>query len=243
MKFSFFFIVISFFTFQNIDNQYIEVEYIQKKYPIKELKPTDNPILKESRALRYKRFISYTLVHQGSKSLFKKSKFEKQYKPNLELPSIESEKDVYYKDFKSNELVGITELAKKRYEITDNTQLIKWTLGKEQKHLLGYKCFKAEGYDCISNRQVIAWYSPMIPIANGPFHFCELPGLILQVEFMAGDKVAKTVTVASINQYNKACSTLKRPKIKYGVPIEKICEDKAKFISVIKEKYKDQNND
>jgi GLPGLI family protein len=44
---------------------------------------------------------------------------------------------------------------------------------------LGYECYKATGN--FRGRNYTAFYTPKIPIADGPFKFSGLPGLILKI--------------------------------------------------------------
>ena len=50
----------------------------------------------------------------------------------------------------------------------------------EMKEILGYQCFKAE---CdFRGRHWTAWCTMQIPVQDGPWKFCGLPGLILEME-------------------------------------------------------------
>ncbi len=65
--------------------------------------------------------------------------------------------------------------------------LVKWKLTKETKNISGYKCYKAT-YTYIQKWrgrefpwEVVAWYSPEIPLQYGPIRYSGLPGLILEL--------------------------------------------------------------
>jgi len=73
-------------------------------------------------------------------------------------------------------------LLKKR-----KASLVKWELTTETKEISGYKCYKAT-YTYIQKWkgrefpwEVIAWYSPEIPVQFGPIRYSGLPGLILEL--------------------------------------------------------------
>ena len=73
-------------------------------------------------------------------------------------------------------------LLKKR-----KASLVKWDLTTETKEISGYKCYKAT-YTYIQKWkgrefpwEVIAWYSPEIPVQFGPIRYSGLPGLILEL--------------------------------------------------------------
>ena len=54
-----------------------------------------------------------------------------------------------------------------------------WTLLKDHKKIGGYKCYLAR--TLFGGRTYYAWYTPEIPIFDGPYKFQGLPGLILDV--------------------------------------------------------------
>ena len=70
-------------------------------------------------------------------------------------------------------------LSREVYRYVDNNVDIKWTLGKESKMIKGYNCKNAT---CTyRGRQYTAWYTPDIPISEGPYVFSGLPGLIMEI--------------------------------------------------------------
>ncbi len=70
------------------------------------------------------------------------------------------------------------------YLYDEPLDLMDWKMSFETKEVLGYPCFKAE---CdFRGRHWTAWYTMQIPVQDGPWKFCGLPGLILQVEESRG---------------------------------------------------------
>lgn len=62
--------------------------------------------------------------------------------------------------------------------------LMDWKMSFETKEILGYQCFKAE---CdFRGRHWTAWCTMQIPVQDGPWKFCGLRGLILQMEESRG---------------------------------------------------------
>ncbi len=65
---------------------------------------------------------------------------------------------------------------------------LKWKLTKEKKMIGEYLCFKAVTTKKIfrgtrvNTIPIEAWYCPTIPISFGPFEFCNLPGLVLELK-------------------------------------------------------------
>ncbi|MDE7116310.1 MAG: GLPGLI family protein [Muribaculaceae bacterium] len=55
-----------------------------------------------------------------------------------------------------------------------------WNISDESKDIIGYQCFKAT--TDFRGRRWTAWFAPEIPIQDGPWKLCGLPGLILEAE-------------------------------------------------------------
>lgn len=67
-----------------------------------------------------------------------------------------------------------------RYRCEEKGQLPHWTLESDTLSIIGFTCRKATSY--YKGRSWTAWYSPDIPIGEGPWKLCGLPGLILKAE-------------------------------------------------------------
>jgi GLPGLI family protein len=61
----------------------------------------------------------------------------------------------------------------------DSLDLFDWQLHPEKKEILGYWCNRATV--SFAGRDYTAWYTTAIPIAEGPYKFNGLPGLILEI--------------------------------------------------------------
>lgn len=110
-----------------------------------------------------------------------------------------------YKNVKSNTFIQVQEFYGKQFLVKDTLLDIKWVITKESKKIGNYLSFKAtasipkEDLDWYnfswgdvqnSNEgsikdqefvEVVAWYTPQIPVSMGPSEFWGLPGLILEV--------------------------------------------------------------
>ena len=105
----------------------------------------------------------------------------------------------YYKNVSSKLLLEQTELFGKKFLINDTLENWDWTLGKETKQIGAYTCYKAtttrevrratfsrtetedEQVEEVTEETVIAWWTPQIPISQGPESYWGLPGLILEL--------------------------------------------------------------
>lgn len=113
-----------------------------------------------------------------------------------------------YKNVVQDQLVQVQEFYGKKFLVKDKLQKIDWKIGTETKQIGNYVCIKAtamiptndltwysfswgklrnteENNDKVKMTIVEAWYTPQIPINNGPGEYWGLPGLILEVS--AGD--------------------------------------------------------
>jgi GLPGLI family protein len=75
---------------------------------------------------------------------------------------------------------------------TDND--IKWKMDGQQRKIAGYLCMKATHMrnDTVP---VTAWWTPQIPISNGPGNNGKLPGLVLALDINNGDQVTVATRV------------------------------------------------
>lgn len=110
--------------------------------------------------------------------------------------------DVLYKNSKEQRYTNQNETFSKQFLIQDTLENLDWKLGSETKNIGNYTCFKAtlkreaevmesgvsvNGDKELSDEvkteeiEIVAWYTPQIPVSAGPSNFHGLPGLILEV--------------------------------------------------------------
>ena len=102
-----------------------------------------------------------------------------------------------YKDLKHQKMIYKEDLMGRPFLITEQIEKLPWKLVNEAKNILGYTCQKAildQG-----EIQIVAWYTPQIAIPNGPMHFGQLPGMILEVDIDNG----QTTVVAHEISFDK----------------------------------------
>ncbi len=120
----------------------------------------------------------------------------------------DSESGSLFKNIQTQSFVNQVETLGKQFIIKDSMPTIQWILHDETKNIGTYTCFKAtftkeveelsmmtfssddgekdvkqEDTDTpkMITQTVTAWYTPQIPISNGPDQYHGLPGLILEV--------------------------------------------------------------
>lgn len=76
-------------------------------------------------------------------------------------------------------MIAIEDLANKNYAYKEPNVPLVWRMSEDSKEISGYKVQKAA--TSFAGREYIAWFSTDIPIADGPYVFHGLPGLIVEL--------------------------------------------------------------
>ena len=161
-----------------------------------------------------------------------------------------------YKNVKESTLSQSQEFYGKRFLVKDNLYKIDWKMGTETKKIGNYTCYKAKAFvpatelswysfswgDLRQNEKegeekpeekmtiVEAWYTPQIPVAQGPAEFWGLPGLILEV---SADNTTLLCTEVVLNPTDKV--TIVAP--------EKGTEaTKGEYVTIVREKMLEMRN-
>lgn len=99
------------------------------------------------------------------------------------------------------------------YRYTEPKTELNWTILKDTLLIGSVRCQKATVN--FGNRNWIAWFAPSIPVSDGPYKFCGLPGLIFKIsdvhQYWNFDLVNLTNknTNLKINFLNKAPKLIK----------------------------------
>ena len=134
-----------------------------------------------------------------------------------------------FKDTKSKTYTTEQEFSGKMFLIKDSLPTLNWEFKDESKMVGQHLCFKAVAKRMIPNVDqfrfgrrnqgenkpkdslkqilVVAWYTPDIPVSQGPGDYWGLPGLILEIN---ADKTQIVSTKIVINPKDKA--EIKKPK-------------------------------
>jgi GLPGLI family protein len=159
--------------------------------------PLFNTINKIASTLRFE------LVFNGNESIFL---LEEQMESDLNPLSISFAKNIitkgkYYCNLNDNIFLRESNFYDKYTLIRSKPFIIDWILTKETKKIGGFICYKAITEKVkVNNKgihtfQVIAWYTPEIPIPFGPNEFNGLPGLILELKDSHFTFIAKRITI------------------------------------------------
>lgn len=151
---------------------------------------------------------------------------------------------LYFKNLKEKRFVSKTEIMGKTFLIKDSIPNYQWQLTSETKNIGNYTCYKATFTQEVENMMMTvengetkqtkksetitttAWYTPQIPISNGPTIYHGLPGLILEIN---DGKTTIVCTEIVLNPLEKI--TISEPdkgKIVTQGEFDKIREEKNK---------------
>lgn len=154
---------------------------------------------------------TYTLAFNKEASVYKEDvaldKPQANLSGNFQFTMIASGggQDVLYKNTKTQSYTDQKDTMGKIFLVKDSIQKIDWKLEADTKYIGEYQCYKAtytkeievnnfsfSNIDSnkeeeevnepkIETRIVTAWYTPQVPINNGPAKYQGLPGLILEI--------------------------------------------------------------
>ena len=100
----------------------------------------------------------------------------------------------FYTNFKAKESIDSRNFFGKDFLITGQRESLKWKVTGEQKQVGSYLCQKATFQD--STQNIVAWFTPMIPVSSGPDDYFGLPGLILHMDFDDGIRQITATDIA-----------------------------------------------
>ncbi|OFY39450.1 MAG: hypothetical protein A2X18_04970 [Bacteroidetes bacterium GWF2_40_14] len=93
--------------------------------------------------------------------------------------------DKIYKNYENNTLMFLSNVFAQDYFYEESLERQNWVLSKDTAIIESYNCLKAT---CMfRGREWIAWYTPDIPMIEGPWKLCGLPGLILKAVDAKGE--------------------------------------------------------
>lgn len=107
----------------------------------------------------------------------------------------------FYRDIAGGTTVESREFFGRNFLITDKAKAPAWKITGEQKKLLGFVCQKAT-VQVDSATNIVAWFTPQIPVPTGPGVNAGLPGLILEMS-LNGDQRTIVATQVEFKELPK----------------------------------------
>ena len=165
-----------------------------------------------------------------------------------------------YKDTKSRTFIQAQDLMGKLFLVKDSLTMLEWEFKDDSKIIGKHLCFKATAKKTVANNQfsfgrrssqnddkpkdslkiieVVAWYTPEIPVSHGPGEYWGLPGLILEIN---ADKTQIVCTKIVINPKDKA--EIKAPKKGTEVGQKEFEEIRTKKMKEMREMFNSRRRD
>lgn len=84
-----------------------------------------------------------------------------------------------YKNFPGKDTLFFTAYEGGKFLKVLQPEKFNWKIENKDTLLLGYRCQKAT--NSFAGRNYVAWFTPQIPINDGPYKFAGLPGLIVKI--------------------------------------------------------------
>lgn len=137
---------------------------------------------------------------------------------------------IIYLNKGSSTFLQFQDLMGKEFLITDKPIDFTWKVTGEQKSILKYICQKAILND--TSKNVVAWFTPQIPVAIGPGGMTGLPGMILALEHDNGERMTIAVSIEPLPssfEFVKPSKGKKVSKFEY----DKIREEKMKEMGAV----------
>lgn len=145
----------------------------------------------------------YTLTFSKTESIYKEvEQLQQGGFPGMDIfGTVMGTGGIFYKQVKDSRETRQLEFFGKQFLIKDSLESFDWKLGKESKTIGSYTCFKATAEIEVVEKSIntnadteeveeneekkmvtlTAWYTPQIPVNQGPDEYWGLPGLIMEV--------------------------------------------------------------
>lgn len=95
-----------------------------------------------------------------------------------------SKKAIKYMDYDTGLLLEEKDMMRKSFSIKDTITSYAWKISAgEQRDIKGYTCIKATTTS--DTTDIVAWWTPQIPVSYGPDGYGGLPGMILALGYGA----------------------------------------------------------
>jgi GLPGLI family protein len=161
-----------------------------------------------------------------------------------------------YKEYSSKQVIYLEKLNKVDYFYAEPDKSLNWTIVPEDKNISGYSCRKATV--SFGGRSWEAWFTKEVPVADGPYKFWGLPGLIIQINDSRNEynfsllKLSQAPSsISTIPSLTKATKTTKLSLVKAKKDYQLAAPDRMaargsavseSLIQSYREKIKRQNN-
>lgn len=111
-------------------------------------------------------------------------------------------------DLVKKEIIEQKDFMTRMFLITGDIPKTNWKITGNQKIILDYPCMEATTSDTAGVVTKV-WFAPSLPVQGGPSTFCNLPGMVMEVDIADGKQI---LTAQSIDLTPPEKANFKRPK-------------------------------
>lgn len=111
---------------------------------------------------------------------------------------INSSPHTYYKNHLDKTMLSQVNFDGKEYLIDGTLSEFTWDIKGTKQTISGYECVEAST-KMTGGAPITAWYTPDIPISDGPSSYWGLPGLILYLDINNGMSVFSCTSIEQVN--------------------------------------------
>lgn len=115
--------------------------------------------------------------------------------------------EVLYKNLAENSQVSQRDFMDKKFLISGEQKAYEWKITGNQQMFGEYLCMEATYADTAQN--IVAWFTPQIPLSTGPADFGGLPGLILAIDINEGER---RITAINLDMRELAKTEVEEPQ-------------------------------
>lgn len=115
-------------------------------------------------------------------------------------------------------------LGDERLYYSDKLQPIEWNMTDSTKTILGYECAGAEAY--YHGRHWHVFFTPEVPLPEGPWKLCGLPGIILEAKDSTGQY---SFTADGLEEYPTAVPPIYEQELYERTTRKELLKDKRFF--------------
>lgn len=102
--------------------------------------------------------------------------------------------NIIYRDIENNTVTEQTEFMTRVFLIESEREKDEWKITGNQKMILNLPCMEAKKGE--GEEEVVAWFTPAVPVSAGPSKLGDLPGMIME---MIADSGNMQIIARSIN--------------------------------------------
>ena len=149
-----------------------------------------------------------TLFEDGSNNVEDEMVTHDDGEGGVRIKMIVSGENKTFTDLKDKKVIDQRDFMNRIFLVEKELPEPTWKVTGNQKVILGYPCIEAVKQDTAGNK-TIAWFAPSIKISGGPAGFCNLPGMILEIDINGGNRI---LTAKSIEPADPREMKIQKPK-------------------------------